>query len=148
MKIIRALRIYAFVKDEVFSILLRNQGVKAVRTAQSSCFRKTAFIWRKSGVADFAENLPFASVVFVKVRFRCIAARTFTVVTDIAFGTSVNSFDGLAVTPFDVFDEIFVIPNLVVENFRQFIYFEFLVLWRMRIVECPLLKRDISANKI
>ena len=31
---------------------------------------------------------------------------------------------------------------------REFIYFEFLILWRMEIIKSPLFKRDISADEM
>ena len=33
-------------------------------------------------------------------------------------------------------------------DFWKFVHFELLIFWRMGIIESPLLKRDISANKV
>ena len=43
--------------------------------------------------------------------------------------------------------ELPVLPDKRFDD-REFIYFEFLVLWRMGIIKSPLFKRDISADEI
>ena len=43
--------------------------------------------------------------------------------------------------------ELPVLPDKRFDD-REFIYFEFLVLWRMGIIKSPLFKRDIFADEI
>jgi hypothetical protein len=50
---------------------------------------------------------------------------------------------------FIVADEVFPIPLLFIGyDFRKLVNLKFLILRRVRIVESPLLKRDVSTDKV
>ena len=148
VKIIRAFRIHAFMDDEVFSVFFGNKSVAAMRATQFYG-RKTTVLWRKSCSTDLAENLAFGTIVFVKERLWCITAWAGAGLRDITFRTATDRTDLLAVAFFVVRDEIFIGPVLSeIGNERKFINLEFLILWRVGIIESPLLERDISANKL
>ena len=63
-------------------------------------------------------------------------------------GDLVFSHDFLGLLPFVVFEK--ELPILFDERFYDWklVDFELLVLWRMGIIESPVFKRNISANKI
>ena len=89
------------------------------------------------------------TVVFIKIRFRSIAARAGTVIRYVAFRATVDRADFFTVPFFEVRDEVFVIPVLPkVSDQRELVDLEFLVLWRMGIIKSPLLERDISTDKL
>ena len=50
--------------------------------------------------------------------------------------------------PFEVRNVVFVIPFFVIDYFWELINLEFLIFGRMGIIEDPLLKGNISADKI
>jgi len=78
-----------------------------------------------------------------------VARETTTVLRYIAFAMTEYWFDGLMITLFVVRYKILPVPFLLVGyDFREFINLEFLILWRVRIIEDPLLERDISTDKI
>ena len=88
------------------------------------------------------------AVIPVEIRFWSIAARTGALIVDITCGSAADRFDFFTILPFKVRDVIFVIPFFVIDNLWEFINLEFLVLGRMGIIEGPLLKRNISADKM
>ena len=146
-EIIRTFGIHTFMNNEVFTGLAWNKGIQAVRAAECCCPGKSAFVRTELSGTDLAENLAFGTIVFIKISFRGITAWTFTVIINVAFRTSGNRLDFPAIFPFDVRNVVMVIPRLVMEYLRQFINLEFLIFWRMGIIENPLLERNISANK-
>ena len=148
VKIIRTFRIYAFMYNEVPSFFSGNKGVAAMGTAKLHR-RKAAVLRRKSGSTNFTEELPFGTIVFVKEWFGSITARAGTGIRDVAFRAATDRSDLLTIAFFVVRDEFFVSPALAeICDQRKLINFELLVLWRVGIIESPLLKRDISANKV
>ena len=76
-----------------------------------------------------------------------IAARTGAVIRDVAFFAAGDRFNLFAITPFQVWDLILVIPFFVINDSGEPVHFEFLVFWRMGIVMCPLSEWDVSADK-
>ena len=82
VEVIGAFRIYTFVDNKVFSVFFRNKSVSAMRAMELN-YRKTAVFWRKSGITDFAEDLPFGTIVFVKIDFGGITPRVGTGIRDI-----------------------------------------------------------------
>lgn len=148
VKIIRAFRIHAFMNNEVPAVFFGDKGIAAMRTAQLYG-RETTVLWRKSGSTDFTKDLPFRTIVFVKEWFRSITSWAGTGIRDVAFRAAADRADLLTIAFFVVRDEIFVSPFLTeICDQRETIDFELLVLWRMGIIESPLLKRDISADKV
>ena len=68
---------------------------------------------------------------------------------NIAFTVTKDRFNGFVITLFIVADKILPIPFLLVGyDFRELINLKFLILWRVRIIKNPLLKRDVSTNKV
>lgn len=111
--------------------------------------RETTFERRKTGITDFAEELPFGTVILIEERFRSITTRTATTVRDIAVRVTADGKNLLAIAFFVVRDKVFVSPVLpVIRKQRKFINLEFLVFGRMRIIKSPLLERNVSADKI
>ena len=92
--------------------------------------------------------MAFGTVVLIEKRFRGITSGAGTVIRDIAFRASADRTDLLAVTFFEIRDEVFVIPVLAkVGDEWKLINLELLVLWRWGIIKDPLPERDISADK-
>ena len=148
VKIIRTLWIHTLMKDEMFSVFLRNKSITAMRTSEFHG-RETTFERRKTRIADFAEELPFGTVILIEERFRSITTRTATTVRDIAVRVTADGKNLLAIALFVVRDKVFVSPVLpVIRKQRKFINLEFLVFGRMRIIKSPLLERNVSADKI
>ena len=92
--------------------------------------------------------MSFGTVVLVEIRLWSIATWAGTVVINITFRTAADRFDFLAILPFEVRNVVFVIPFFVIDYFWELINLEFLIFGRMGIIEDPLLKGNISADKI
>ena len=92
--------------------------------------------------------MSFGAIVFIEIRLRRITTRTGTIVTDVTIRTTINRFDFLAILPFEIRDVVIVVPFFIKDDFRKLINFEFLILRRMGIIEGPLLKRNISTDKV
>ena len=89
------------------------------------------------------------TIVFVKEWFGSITARAGTGIRNVAFRATADRPELFTIAFFVVRDEFFVSPVLAeVGDQREFINFELLVLWRVGIIENPLRKRDISADKV
>ena len=147
MKIVGALRIYTFVNDEVLTVFFRNEGVATVRTEQT---HRSSNIFSSSEclTANLALILTIAAIVVVDVMMRSTTERTDGVLRN---GFTIFTLDRLwlfSILPFIVFEK--ELPILFDERFydRKLVNFKLLVLWRMGIIESPLFKRNISANKI
>lgn len=148
VKIIRTFRIDALVDDEMLAFFLFYQNVQTVRAAQCCCPCKSAFSRAEFRRAYFTENLSPGTIVFIEIWFWRIASGTLAFIINVTFRTSGNGLAFFAITPFDIRNVIFVIPWLIVENLRKFINLKFLVLRGMRIIESPLFKGNISADKV
>ena len=67
----------------------------------------------------------------------------------IALNSTKYRANGLVVALLVVRDKVFPVPVLLIGyDFGEFINLKLLVLWRMGIIESPLLKRDISTDKV
>ena len=67
----------------------------------------------------------------------------------IALNSTKYRANGLVVALLVVRDKVFPVPVLLIGyDFGKFINLKLLVLWRMGIIESPLLKRDISTDKV
>ena len=121
----------------VFPVFYWNQWMTAVRTFKRIRSGKTFFFWRKGSGTYFTEELPFGIIVFIKVWFRGITAWAGTAVVNITFVPALNRFDLFAIPPFQIREVFFVIPFLVIND-----------IWVNGIIESPLLKRNISTDKI
>lgn len=75
--------------------------------------------------------------------------RTDCVFWNVTFGTfSDNRFYSFIVAFIKVFDEFFVIELFAFDDYRRLVYFEFLVLRRVGVIESPLLEWNIFADKL
>lgn len=67
----------------------------------------------------------------------------------IALNSTKYRANGLVVALLVVRDKVFPVPVLLIGyDFGKFINLKLLVLWRMGIIESPLLKRNISTDKV
>ena len=134
--------------DKVLAVLSGNQCISAVRTPE--LYRgEPAVLSGEFSSTDFTEDLSFGTVVFIEEGFGSITARAGTVIRDVTLRTAADRADFLTITFFVVGNKVFVVPILTeVGNQREFINLELLIFWRMGIIKSPLLKRDISADKL
>ena len=149
MEVIGALGVGAFVDDKVFPVFLMDKGMPAVRAAQAEGREAAAFFGRETGITDLTEELSFGTVVFIQESGRRLASGTGTFFRDGGIRASGNGFHGFSVAFLPVRDQLFVRPVLIKRlDFGKFINLELLVLWGMGILEGPLFKRDVSADKV
>ena len=101
-------------------------------------------------LADFTENLTFfLTIIPHEIVNWSITSRTGTMLWNVAFHATKNRFDCFVVALLIVVDELFPVPFLFKrDNFGKLINFKFLILRRMGIVKSPLLKRNISTDKV
>ena len=101
-------------------------------------------------LADLAQNLAFLlTIIPHEIVHRGITCRTGTVFWNITLHPSEYWTYGFMITPLVIRDEILPVPFLLAGyDFRKFINLEFLVLRRMGIIKSPLLKRDVSTDKV
>ena len=148
-KVVWAFEIHTFMDDEVLTIFLTRQRMGTVRTLEGNGPGEAILIGRKESSAHLAHQLAGLAIVTVQEILRRFAGRTGTVLRNIAFGAASYRSDRLAVFPGIVAVEIFPVPVLlVINNLRELIHLELLVLGRMGIIKGPLFKRDISADEV
>ena len=132
MEIVRAFDVNALVDDKVLTVLLVDQCITAVGTAQGIVFGKAVLVRGEVGATDLAPDLSLGSVVAVEVWHWSVTAGTGAVLRDSAFLMPGNRLDLLVVPVFKVGDEELPVPITLMElNFRELIRFELLVLWGM-----------------
>ena len=149
VEIVRAVRIYTFMEDEVFPFLLSHKRIAAVRAAKGKLLGETVFSGREVSTTDLTAKLPCFAVVAVEIGFRCATGRTTAVIGDVAGFPPGDRPDLLAVTMLKVRDQELPVPLMLMElDPGEFIDFKFLVFRGMGIIKCPLLERDVSADKI
>ena len=148
MKIVRALRVHAFVYDEMFPVFLWNKRIAAMGAAQFHG-GKAAFSGGKPGGTDLAEYLAFGAVVFIEEWLWGVTAWAGAFVGDVTLRAAADRPNLLAIALFVVRDKFLVSPVLTeVGDQRQLINLELLVFWGVGIIKSPLLERDISADKV
>ena len=151
MDIVRALGINTFMDNKVFTVFLANQCMRAMRASQNRSFCKTTFIrWCKTILAYLTKKLAFLfAIIPYKILEWSIAKVTVAVLWNITFTTTKDGFDGFVIALFVVGNE--VSPFLILfegYDFGKFINFKLLIFWRMGIIKSPLLKRNVSADKV
>jgi hypothetical protein len=130
MEIIRALWIYTFMDDEVFTVFFMREVVTAMRAFQDSSFGKAIIPgWRKMCLADFAQKLTFLfAIIPHQIIHGSITYRAGTVLWNVAVVTSEYRLEGFAIAFFVVTDEIFPVPILFIGyDFWKLINPEFLI---------------------
>lgn len=147
MEIVGAFGVHTFVNDEVPAVLFGCKGFSTVR-AQQTKRSSDEIAGGKSLPADLAQVLTITAVIIVDEVMWGTAERTDDVLREGSAISSLHRLDGLSVAPKIVFEE--KLPVLFDKGFdtRKFIDFELLVFRRMGILIGPLLKRDISADKV
>ena len=97
---------------------------------------------------DFALVLSIAAVVVVDEMVWSTTERTDGILWNGFRVATLNRFKGFAILPLIVFQK--ELPVLFDKGFynRELVNLKLLVLWRVGIIECPLLEGNISANKI
>lgn len=149
VEIVRAVRIYTFMEDEVFPFLLSHKRIAAVRAAKGKLLGETVFSGREVRTTDLTAKLPCFAVVAVEIRFRCATGRATAIIWDVAGFPPGDRPDLLAVTMRKVRNQELPVPLMLMElNSGEFIDFKFLVFRGMGIIKCPLLEWDVSADKI
>lgn len=139
--IVRAFRVHALMKEEVFPFLLSNESFSAVGTAQGKLLGEAVFLGREVGTAYFVAELPGFAVIAVEIRLRGTAGRTAAAFRDIAFFPSRDGLDLFTITVFKVRDQELPVPVVGMDRDPwEFINLEFLVFWGMGIIKSPLLE--------
>ncbi len=78
-----------------------------------------------------------------------VTRETTTVFGDVTFTMTKYGSDGFTITLFVVRDKILPIPFLLIGyDFGKLIYLKLMMIWRVGIIESPLLVRYISTDKI
>ena len=118
--------------------------MRADKTKRRSYF----FTGRECLSADLALILTVTAIVIIDVMMRSTANRANSIFRDGLTITTLNRFNRLSILPLIEFEK--ELPILFVEGFddRKLVNLEFLILWRVGIVESLLLERDISADKV
>ena len=117
--------------------------------AQGELLSEAVFIRRKVCIANLAFELSGLAVIAVKIRLRGTAGRAGAVLRDVTFFASGDRFYLNIVPMFKVRNEEAPVPFLLDNlDLWKFIDLELLILWRMGIIESPLLERDISADEV
>ena len=148
VQVVRALGIDTFMNDEVLPVLFGDEGIAAVWTAQLDG-RETAFVRGEAGITDFAQELSFGAIIPVEKEPGSVAAWTGTGIRDVTLGSTSDRTNLFTITFFVVRDEFFVSPVLSeIRDQWEFINFELLILWGMGIIESPLPKWNVSADKV
>ena len=147
MKIVRAVRVYAFMDTEEFTIFFSYQGLAAVRAYQSKR-SFNYFAGNESLTTDLTLILTITTIVIVDVMMRSTTKRTYSFFGNRFTVTALNFLYRFTVFPLIVFEKELPILFYKSSDDRELVNLEFLVLWRVGIVESPLLERDISADKV
>ena len=102
------------------------------------------------GLADFAENLSFLLTIVPREIVKWSStSRAGAVFGDITLNTTKNRLNGFMITLFVVVDEILPVPILLERNdVWELVNLKLLIFGRMGIIKSPLLKRDISTDKM
>ena len=147
-KIIRTLHVHTFMYAKDRAFFDYDQGVPTVRAFKDYRF-VVLFAGNEDTRADGTLELTFAAIVVVEVFMSGTATRTdcfdgyvtFGVLTD---GDWLNEF---TISLVEVFNEFLVIVLFLFDDDWRLVYFEFLILRRVGVIESPLLERYIFADK-
>ena len=137
----------AFMDAEKFPVLLRDEGMAAVRAYKAE--RRSDNLAGDKGLStDFTLELSIAAIVIVEIVVRCPTKRADGIFRDGFSIAALNRSDGFAVLPEIVFkEELPVLFNKRLDQ-GEAVGGKFLVFRGVRIIESPLPERDISADEI
>ena len=134
--------------NKVFAILLVNKRMRAMGASQDDFVGELINNGLRFSAADFAHKLIVRAVVLVKIVFWCVTIGTGGIIGNITNRAAFDRLNIIVVTPLDIFNKVFVKPNLTLDDQWRLIDFKLLILRRMRIIESPLFERDVFTNKI
>lgn len=137
----------AFMDAEKLPVLLRDEGVAAVRTYKAER-RGDNLAGDKGLPTDFALELPIAAIIIVEIVVRCPTKRTEGIFRDGFTIAALNGSDGFAVLPEIVFKE--KLPVLFDERLeeREGVGSKLLVFRGVGTIKGPLLEWNIFADKV
>ena len=137
----------AFMDAEKLPVLIRDEGVAAVRAYKAER-RGDNLAGDKGLPTDFALELPIAAIIIVEIVVRCPTKRTEGIFRDGFTIAALNGCDRFAVFPEIVLQK--ELPILFDERFdeREAVGGELLVLRGVGIIEGPLSEGNISADEI
>ena len=123
--------------------------MRAEGAAQLISFLETVFLGRKEEAADLTEELPFGTVVTVDVVGGCIAAGASGICRyRTVFPAEHRSQDLPVVSPLVFTSQMFPVLVRNGNDLREYIRFELLIFRGVRIIESPLLKRNVSTDTV
>ncbi len=127
-QVVRTFRVDAFVDDEVLAVFLVNEGMGAVGTAEVQRGKTVHFFRRKPGIADFAKELSFRSIILVQIEVRRLAAGTAAILGNITVFSAGYWFYTFAVAFLPIRQQILIGPVLGVRlDDGEFIHLELLI---------------------
>lgn len=89
------------------------------------------------------------TVITIKIRLWGTAGRAGAVLGDVTFFAAGDRFYLNMVPVFKVREEETPVPFMMDDlDFWKLVHSKFLIVWRMGIIESPLLERNISADKV
>ena len=148
MEVIRAFRINALVNNKVFAVFLVNKRMRAMRASQDDFVGELINTGLRFSAADFAHKLIVRAIIPVKIVFWSMTIRAGGVIRNITNRAAFDRLNIIVVTPLDIFNKVFVKPNLTLNDQWRLIDFELLILRGKRVIKRPLFKRDVFTNKI
>lgn len=119
-------------------------AVRAQKAHRGSC----GITGRKGLPTNFTLILPITAIIVVDEMMRRTTQRTYSIFRNTFSISALYRLQRLVIFPLIVFKE--KLPILFDKSFdnRKLIHFEFLIFGGMGIIESPLFKGDISADKI
>lgn len=138
-----------FPNDEELPVLYRDQGTTAEGTSDLVFFTKSCFSGGKQLTTDLALVLAFGTIVPVEILGRGSTAGTVESLRDIDISPAADRLEFTAVMAALVFQaEMFPVLVSGRDDLRKGgVSLELLVLWRVRVIEGPLLQRYVSADE-
>ena len=137
--------------DEELPAFDWDEGIPAEGAPEDHAFFDRIGVRKETITTDLAEKLAFITVVLVEIDHGSATPWTTDVFRNVTGLTTLDRLKNFIILPAIVFQEIFPVPVLcgradIAKN-RRFVHSVFLILRRVGIIECPLLERDISADK-
>ncbi len=71
---------------------------------------------QRGSAADFTHKLFVGAIVLVKIVLRCMTIGTDSIIGNITNRAAFNRLNIVIVTPLDIFNKVFVMPNLTPDD--------------------------------
>ena len=118
-------------------------------TSQGELLSEAVFVRGKVCIAYLAFQLSGLAVITVKIRLWGAAGGAGAVLRNVTFFAAGDRFYLNIVAAFKVRDEETPVPFMMDDlDFWKLVHSKFLIVWRMGIIESPLLERNISADQV